>query len=127
MSNREKPKVSTTAIGTCIMRATSYYEDNSYYKSDDFMAPQMIPAGMKVAVKYKFLRNILKKAIFKVPGIYEYVIARTKFIDAVFNASLENIEQIVLLGAGFDSRCQRRFIFDHQRRVKNDQLQPIKN
>nr|WP_320148200.1 hypothetical protein [uncultured Anaeromusa sp.] len=23
--------------------------------------------------------------------------------------------------------CQRRFIFDHQRRVKNDQLQPIKN
>ena len=48
MSNREKPKVSTTAIGTCIMRATSYYEDNSYYKSDDFMAPQMIPAGMKV-------------------------------------------------------------------------------
>ena len=33
MSNREKQKVSTTAIGTCIMRATSYYEDCSYYNS----------------------------------------------------------------------------------------------
>lgn len=107
MNNREKQKVSATAIGTCIMRATSYYEDSSYYKSDDFIAPQMIPAGMRVAVKYKLLRNILKKAIFKVPGIYEYVIARTKFIDAVFNASLENVEQVVLLGAGFDSRAIR--------------------
>lgn len=41
-------------------------------------------------------------------GIYEYVIARTRFMDAQFQAALEDrFDQIVILGAGFDSRAQR--------------------
>lgn len=41
-------------------------------------------------------------------GIYEYVIARTKYIDAVFKRALsEQFDQILLFGAGFDTRALR--------------------
>jgi methyltransferase (TIGR00027 family) len=41
-------------------------------------------------------------------GIYEYVIARTKYFDAVFTEAIEQgFDQIVILGAGFDSRALR--------------------
>jgi methyltransferase (TIGR00027 family) len=40
--------------------------------------------------------------------MYEYVIARTKYIDAVFQKALDDhFEQVVLLGAGFDTRALR--------------------
>jgi methyltransferase (TIGR00027 family) len=42
------------------------------------------------------------------PGIYEYVLARTKVMDAAFLEALDaRFPQIVLLGAGFDTRALR--------------------
>ncbi len=41
-------------------------------------------------------------------GIYEYTIARTKYMDGVFKEALVNrFEQILILGAGFDTRALR--------------------
>jgi methyltransferase (TIGR00027 family) len=41
-------------------------------------------------------------------GIYEYVIARTKYIDAVFRQALaRQFDQILIFGAGFDTRALR--------------------
>ena len=41
-------------------------------------------------------------------GVYKYVIARTKYIDAVFKEALaEKFDQILLFGAGFDTRALR--------------------
>ena len=41
-------------------------------------------------------------------GIYEYVIARTKYIDAVFRQALaEQFDQVLIFGAGFDTRAIR--------------------
>lgn len=41
-------------------------------------------------------------------GFHEHLIARTRFIDDVVNQSAaENIEQYVILGAGYDSRAYR--------------------
>jgi len=41
-------------------------------------------------------------------GIYEYVIARTKYIDAAFKQALEEkFDQILIFGAGFDTRALR--------------------
>ncbi|HTX61874.1 MAG TPA: SAM-dependent methyltransferase, partial [Methanobacterium sp.] len=40
--------------------------------------------------------------------MYEYVIARTKFIDSLFQKAIESeFEQILIFGAGFDSRSVR--------------------
>jgi methyltransferase (TIGR00027 family) len=45
---------------------------------------------------------------FSPKGIYEYVIARTKYIDSAFkNAISKEFEQILIFGAGFDSRGLR--------------------
>ena len=41
-------------------------------------------------------------------GVYEYVIARTKYVDAAFERALvEGFDQILLFGAGFDTRALR--------------------
>jgi methyltransferase (TIGR00027 family) len=41
-------------------------------------------------------------------GIYEYVIARTKYIDAVFKQALtKEFNQVLIFGAGFDTRALR--------------------
>jgi methyltransferase (TIGR00027 family) len=107
MSNRIESKVSKTAQGTALMRATSYYEKDSYYKSEDFIAPMILPSYFKTIAKFDVLRTLLKKALFKVPGIYEYVISRTKFIDEIFSDVTTGIEQVLIFGAGFDSRAIR--------------------
>lgn len=107
MSKRIENKVSITALGTCLMRAASYYEKNPYYRSEDFIAAKIIPWYLNTAVKHTISRRILKKVLFKVPGIYEYIISRTKFIDEVFNDFAASMDQVLILGAGFDSRSIR--------------------
>lgn len=107
MSKPTKAKVSTTAQGTTLMRAISYHEKEPCYKSEDFIAAAILPSFLAFMAKYDFSRSVLKKALFKVPGIYEYVIARTRFIDKLFKHDLTDIEQVVIFGAGFDSRAIR--------------------
>jgi len=44
-------------------------------------------------------------------GIYEYVIARTKYIDAVFRQVLaEQFDQILIFGAGFEKGQIEQFL-----------------
>lgn len=107
MSKPIKTKVSITAQGTCLMRAISYYEKDPCYKTEDFIASAILPSFLTTTAKFNFSRAILKKAFFKVPGIYEYVISRTHFIDAIFKNELSGVEQILIFGAGFDSRAIR--------------------
>jgi methyltransferase (TIGR00027 family) len=40
-------------------------------------------------------------------GSYEQVIARTKYFDAIFQRLSRDVEQVVIYGAGFDSRAIR--------------------
>jgi len=60
-------------------------------------------------MRFKFIRENIKNKIHKLaPGICEYVLARTAFFDKVFKDALNNkIPQIVLLGAGYDTRPYR--------------------
>jgi len=55
------------------------------------------------------MRNLIRKKLHKgVPGTYEYMAARTTHFDNLFRQALiENIPQIVLLGAGYDTRSIR--------------------
>lgn len=114
MSHRIETKVSITAQGTCLARTVSYYEKDSNYKSDDYVAPVMGPPFLGFLAKHDFSRKLLKNCFLKAPGKYEYLIARTKFIDAMFKNMGGNVEQIVVFGAGFDSRAIR-----FQKELKN--------
>ncbi|MFH0842254.1 MAG: SAM-dependent methyltransferase [Bacteroidota bacterium] len=98
-------KSSRTAAYTCMCRASSYLEKNEYYKSDDYIAVQLLPNFVKLLLKCRILN--LKCGISPA-GIYPYVIARTKYIDTIFKDSVrKGFEQVLIMGAGFDSRAIR--------------------
>jgi methyltransferase (TIGR00027 family) len=102
---RIENKSSRTAAYTCTCRAASFLERNSYYKSDDFIAVKLLPGFVKLLIKLKILN--LKSRISP-KGIYPYVIARTIYLDSVFNHAIRNgYDQILIFGAGFDSRAIR--------------------
>ncbi|MCU0473784.1 MAG: SAM-dependent methyltransferase [Bacteroidales bacterium] len=107
MSKRKRidKKSSRTAGYTCMCRASSYLESNIYYRSDDYIAVKLLPHLIKILLKFKII-NL--KGRISPTGIYPYVIARTKYIDTIFEDSIKKgFEQTVIMGAGFDSRAIR--------------------
>lgn len=108
MTNRRIERTtSRTAEMTCLSRAASSLERNPHYHSDDHLAVRLLPNFFRVLLHIPCLRTLFGNA-FAPAGIYEYVIARTKYIDAVFQQALaEQFDQVLLFGAGFDTRALR--------------------
>jgi len=102
---------------TCLSRASSALETDSHYKSDDYIAPLLLPGFIKPLLHISLARKIFSRIVAP-KGIYEYVIARTKYIDATFEQALaEQLDQILIFGAGFDTRALR-----FQRKTQNTQI-----
>jgi methyltransferase (TIGR00027 family) len=107
LKRRIESTTSRTAEMTCLSRACSALETNHYYKSDDHIAPLLLPTGLKPFLHISQARRLFTK-VAAPKGIYEYVIARTKYIDAVFKQALvEQFDQVLIFGAGFDTRALR--------------------
>jgi len=103
-TKRIEHKTSRTAEMTCVTRAASYYEKKNCYKCDDYIAPRLVPSIASQMIKMDIIQRIFTKKMSP-KGIYEYTIARTKYFDSVFHKAIKNrFEQILILGAGFDSR-----------------------
>jgi len=103
MPKRIELKTSRTAEFTCMVRCLSYLESRPQYKSDDFISCIIMNLLIKSFIGFPFVR---KRMIDGFPsGMYEYIIARTKYIDEAVKAALEDkTDQILILGADFDSR-----------------------
>ena len=98
---------SRTAEMTCISRAASSLETDCHYHSDDHLAIRLLPGFFKALIYIPLFRRFFVRVLAPA-GIYEYVIARTKYIDAAFKQSVEEkFNQILLFGAGFDTRALR--------------------
>jgi methyltransferase (TIGR00027 family) len=107
LKRRIESTTSRTAEMTCLSRASSALETSSYYKSGDYIAPLLLPSGIKPLLHIPLVRRLFTGMVAP-KGIYEYVIARTKYIDAVFGqAAAESFDQILIFGAGFDTRALR--------------------
>lgn len=107
LERRIETKSSRTAAYTCFSRGCATREADPRFRGPDFMAEIMFPLPARLVLDIAPLRKLLMRRMFP-PGIYEYVLARTKVMDAVFLEALENrFAQIVLLGAGFDTRALR--------------------
>jgi methyltransferase (TIGR00027 family) len=104
---RTDTAVSRTAEYTCLARAASFWETNPHYKTNDWIATALVPDWMGALLRARLGRAIYRRCLAQ-SGTYEYVIARTRYIDAAFERALaEHFDQIVLFGAGFDSRAVR--------------------
>jgi methyltransferase (TIGR00027 family) len=71
----------------------------------------LVPTFLKLFLKFvahvPFIRKFYGRVLAP-KGIYEYTIARTKYIDAIFKEILaEGFDQILIFGAGFDTRALR--------------------
>jgi methyltransferase (TIGR00027 family) len=107
LKRRIDETTSRTAEMTCLSRASSALETNSHYKSDDTIAPLLLPGFLKPMLHISLARRLFSRMVAP-KGIYEYVIARTKYIDAIFRQALvEEFDQILIFGAGFDTRALR--------------------
>lgn len=92
----------------CFYRACAEAEKDERFKGPDSIAKVFIPFLPKVLfLKCRPLRNL---AVHRIAprGSYEYVSARTRLFDEVFGRAIDEVfPQIVLLGAGFDTRAWR--------------------
>jgi methyltransferase (TIGR00027 family) len=92
---------------TCLSRASSALEKNPCYKSGDYLAPLLLPGGLKPLLRLWPVRRFFTKVIAP-RGMYEYVIARTRYVDTAFGQALaDGLDQVLILGAGFDTRALR--------------------
>jgi methyltransferase (TIGR00027 family) len=107
MKRRVESTTSQTAKMTCLSRACSALETDPHYKSGDYVAPSLLPRGWASLLHLRLGRMLFSRVVAP-RGMYEYVIARTKYIDAVFERSLaEAFPQVLIFGAGFDTRMLR--------------------
>jgi methyltransferase (TIGR00027 family) len=104
---RTETKASQTAGYTCFSRACAARERDPRFRGPDYLAEKIIPLGAWLMVVIPPVRRLVMAKLFPA-GIYEYVIARTREMDAAFLEALTaRFDQIVLLGAGFDTRALR--------------------
>jgi len=106
-SARIETKSSRTADFACLLRAASYVDKRECYSGSDGIAYMLVPPHLKLIVRSRWLFKLFSRPFFP-SGMYEYVIARTRYFDTVFMEALEHgFDQIVIFGAGFDSRALR--------------------
>ena len=112
-------RTSNTAFITALYRAVAYREFQNQVWGSDFLAELFLPFHIKFLIQYEKVRAKGRaKEKRQTPGVYEYVLARTKFFDDVFIRSLsESIPQIVMLGAGYDTRALRFKAFNNNTRI----------
>jgi methyltransferase (TIGR00027 family) len=114
---RIETKSSRTAAYTCFSRACATRENDPRFRGPDTLAEVILPPVPRFMLEYAPLRKFLMRKMFP-PGIYEYVCARTKVMDAVFLDALDaRFSQIVLLGAGFDTRALRFAEHNHGTKI----------
>jgi methyltransferase (TIGR00027 family) len=100
-------KGSSTAGYTCFSRACATREEDERFRGPDHLAEIFLPPIPRILFNVPLLRKWCMRKMFPT-GIHEYVLARTRVFDEVFVDALERgFPQIVLLGAGMDTRVLR--------------------
>ena len=104
--SRIEKKASETAMFAAIHRFVASREANPDFQGPDQLSRFFLPPAARFLLSFKYMRNSFRRKLRKkVPGTYEYVTARTRHFDGIFKQALEeNIPQIVILGAGYDTR-----------------------
>jgi methyltransferase (TIGR00027 family) len=105
-------ETSRTAQYMALFRALEAKRNSGNKLFSDPYAIHFLEARLRFATrmsKYpiirKYIGNIIQK---KVPGAFSSGIARTKYIDELLQSAITSgVEQVVILGAGFDTRALR--------------------
>ncbi|TLN18864.1 SAM-dependent methyltransferase [bacterium] len=108
-----KEQSSITAVGIAVARAVESARPAGERICYDPYARQFVPAWMYHLMGF-FIRS--GYAELRGPGVSGFLMARERYIDDVLQRSIDaGLQQLVILGAGFDARAYR---FDLVGRVK---------
>ncbi|ALG15114.1 hypothetical protein AOZ06_27745 [Kibdelosporangium phytohabitans] len=101
----------STAEAAALLRAAGALLSDPGLRGPDTLAAAMIPWAPRVSalVKVPVLRRLLPWGIERVlPGALWFEVVRTKYMDEVTREEIAaGARQVVILGAGFDTRAHR--------------------
>jgi methyltransferase (TIGR00027 family) len=104
-----KQSVGNTALGAAVCRLIEQYQPEKTRLFNDLLVKDLVGAPFRALMQFASMRNLTMQQMDAItPGIYGVQISRTRFIDdAVQDALLRGIGQVVILGAGLDTRPYR--------------------
>ncbi len=104
-----KQTVGRTALGAAICRLIEQYQPEQARLFYDPVVRELVGAPVRFLMQFAFMRDFTVKQTDAVAaGIYGAQICRTRYIDDAIRAALsQGIGQLVILGAGFDTRPYR--------------------
>ncbi len=109
--DRRSRRAASMAEGACALRAAGAMERDERLRCPDHMASRFVTWGPKLTavVKVPGLRRLLPRVADRIlPGGYRYEIGRVKHMDAALLVEVRRgARQVVMLGAGFDTRPYR--------------------
>jgi len=120
---------SETALFAALYRAVAFKEFKNERLGPDYLAEYFLPSHFRFFIKFKKIRSkIRRKDKNLTPGVFEYMLARTAFFDGVFiDALSQGIPQIVLLGAGYDTRAYRFAKLNNATKIIELDIAPTQN
>lgn len=101
-----------TALGPMVIAAVERYTPLRQRLIDDELAVQFLPPGLQPIVRacrWRTVRDLLTRLTNRsAPGIWGSMLCRKRYADdAVTDALTDGIGQVVILGAGLDTRAYR--------------------
>jgi len=122
-------KPSETALFAALRRTIANKEFGNEKFGPDYLAEKFLPPHFRFFLKFKKIQaNTKDKLNGFLPGLNEYMIARTAYFDHLFvNALNTQTSQIVLLGAGYDTRAYRFANLNHDTRIFELDIAPTQD
>jgi methyltransferase (TIGR00027 family) len=104
-----KQSVGRTALGAVVCRLIEQYQPETTRLFNDPLAKALVGAPIRIMLQLSAMRNFTVQQTDAVgSGIFGAQICRTRFIDDTVQAALaQGIAQLVVLGAGYDTRPYR--------------------
>lgn len=103
-----KNKSGQTAYGAAIGRLIEQYQPNSSRLFNDNLIKDFLPRAFTVFMKLPLVRKWMTGAFDKqTKGIFGGLICRTKYIDEKTLFATKDVQQILILGSGLDTRAYR--------------------
>jgi methyltransferase (TIGR00027 family) len=100
-----------TAFGPMVQAAIEQYEPPQRRLVSDDLALSILPAGQRAlvrAMRWPLLRRLTVAAGERaVPGSWSLITCRKRYIDEKLDEALPDVDAVVVLGAGMDTRACR--------------------
>jgi methyltransferase (TIGR00027 family) len=100
-----------TAFGPMVLAAVEQYEEPDRRLVEDDLAYAFLPARLRAVVattRLSPVRHLMIGATDKAgPGLWANLASRKRFIDEKLDESLTDIDAVIILGAGLDTRPYR--------------------